>query len=121
MGHRLKNHPGRCRFLHGHNYFITVRVHGLPNADTGMVIDFHDLKLAVLLVLEEYDHAFVLEEGDECLSGLSDELRSRVIYVPFPPTAEMLAQHWKSSIQEAIPSHSVSIRVDETQMCGVSA
>lgn len=55
--HILPRHPGKCRFLHGHNYKVSVSVRGRPDPETGMVIDFYDLEDIVKReVLEHCDH-----------------------------------------------------------------
>jgi 6-pyruvoyltetrahydropterin/6-carboxytetrahydropterin synthase len=56
--HRLPDHPGPCRNLHGHNYRLVVRCEGPVDAPTGMVIDFFTLRKTVEeLVLARLDHA----------------------------------------------------------------
>lgn len=118
MGHRLKDHKGKCRFLHGHNYQVTVEVEGSVDPTTGMVIDFHDLKTAVRNALEPFDHAFVLQEGDNILREVDQE---RIIYLPFPPTAENLSRHWELAVGLALGGHfDLSISVRETRDCEVS-
>jgi 6-pyruvoyltetrahydropterin/6-carboxytetrahydropterin synthase len=46
----------KCRNMHGHSYKFTIYVEGKVNPDTGWVVDFHDLKLAVTPIVEELDH-----------------------------------------------------------------
>jgi len=41
---------------HGHNYMLEVTVVGEVDPKTGMVVNLFDLKLALLKVLEEFDH-----------------------------------------------------------------
>ena len=41
---------------HGHNYTLEVAVWGVPDPNTGMVINLVDLQVAVELVLEQFDH-----------------------------------------------------------------
>jgi len=53
--HYLPGHP-KCGELHGHNWKVTVAVHGEPNA-VGMVVDFGTLKRQVEDYLKNiYDH-----------------------------------------------------------------
>ncbi len=75
--HRLPWHPGRCRDLHGHSYRLEVTVEGRV-AESGMVLDFDDLKAVVQReVVARYDHTF-----------LNDLLEN--------PTAELVASDaWK--------------------------
>ena len=41
---------------HGHNYALEVAVTGVPDPNTGMVINLVDLQAAVEVVLEQFDH-----------------------------------------------------------------
>jgi 6-pyruvoyltetrahydropterin/6-carboxytetrahydropterin synthase len=54
--HYLRNYPGNCERLHGHNWTVeaVVRTEGLNDLDVG--IDFRDLKKIVAQVLAELDH-----------------------------------------------------------------
>lgn len=122
MGHRLKNHKGKCRFLHGHNYIVKVTVTGEVEAETGMVLDFAELKRATRAALDEFDHAFVLQNTDTMLKEVNHD-ENRIIYVDFPPTAEKLAEYWKDLIYAQLFPRSallaVHIGVRETRDCAV--
>lgn len=54
--HFLREYHGKCENLHGHNYRVRVYV-GADELDSeGMVVDFVELKRAMLQVLERLDH-----------------------------------------------------------------
>lgn len=55
--HRIPNHRGKCKNLHGHTYRLIVTIEG--DVESGMVIDFEDLKKIVDPVIEKYDHAYL--------------------------------------------------------------
>jgi len=58
--HLLPNHPGKCKNLHGHTYRLQVWCEGPVDAETGMVLDFADLKEAVQTrVLDRVDHTYL--------------------------------------------------------------
>lgn len=38
--HQLKDHPGKCKNIHGHTWKYEVRIKGYIDEKTGMVIDF---------------------------------------------------------------------------------
>jgi 6-pyruvoyltetrahydropterin/6-carboxytetrahydropterin synthase len=59
--HQLRNFRGKCEKLHGHNWRIDVFVKGEKLNDTGLLIDFKDLKDATNRILEELDHSFLNE------------------------------------------------------------
>lgn len=55
--HHLKGYPGSCAAFHGHNWEIEIFLRGNDLDDTGILVDFKDLKLAVGDVLESIDHS----------------------------------------------------------------
>jgi 6-pyruvoyltetrahydropterin/6-carboxytetrahydropterin synthase len=97
-GHRIPNHEGQCRHLHGHRYAIEVTLTGgvadhPGKADDGMVLDFGDIKrLTNQHVVEPWDHAFLVAKED---IGLVDFLNSlpnhKTVVMEHVPTIENLA------------------------------
>ena len=58
--HRLPRHPGKCRELHGHGYVLEVTVDLQVDPESGLAIDFHDMKEIVRKeVLEHLDHMYI--------------------------------------------------------------
>lgn len=58
--HRLKNHKGKCKNLHGHTYLLEVSITGKVDKKTGMIIDFSVLKQLVNdLAIEKLDHQYL--------------------------------------------------------------
>ena len=54
MGHTVTNHDSKCKHLHGHRYRIICTVEGniiTEGSAEGMVIDFTDLKKAMMEIL----------------------------------------------------------------------
>ncbi len=58
--HKLADHPGKCAQLHGHTYTLIVTVQGEPD-ESGMVIDFFEMKRIVNTVITELDHTYLNE------------------------------------------------------------
>jgi 6-pyruvoyltetrahydropterin/6-carboxytetrahydropterin synthase len=91
-GHRLMNHAGKCRFLHGHNAKVTIKVAAEYLDQSGMVMDFSDLKTVVKGFLdEEFDHQMLLHKDDpavEILQSVGEHVRLLDVH----PTAESLAK-----------------------------
>ncbi len=54
--HFLRNYPGNCEHLHGHNWEVEVAVTADRLNDIDVAIDFRDLKAAVKKVMSELDH-----------------------------------------------------------------
>lgn len=66
--HRLPNHDGKCRNLHGHSYRLQIEVSGLVvhhpgHPKDGMLVDFGDLKTAIKYhIWERLDHKYLNED-----------------------------------------------------------
>ena len=56
--HRLPNVPAghKCARLHGHSFQVEVHVSGEPDAHTGWVMDFADVKAAFAPLFNQLDH-----------------------------------------------------------------
>jgi len=57
--HELPKHEGKCKQLHGHRWVIEVTVDGVVKPNTGMIVDFADLKQTVNRILGYLDHGFL--------------------------------------------------------------
>lgn len=103
--HQLKNHNGKCRNLHGHNFKVKVQVQGECLLNEGssknMLVDFGDIKK----VIDFYDH-----------KHLNDVLDQE------QPTAELLAQTIANTIWDFdfCIITSISVTVWETAKQSVS-
>lgn len=111
MAHALKGYDGLCRNIHGHSYELLVTVKGIPVTDTasaklGMVMDFGDLKKIVRAhIVDEFDHALVLnrESANDVLPGA--EMFGRTIFVDYQPTSENMLIDFAARLKEQLPSH----------------
>ncbi|GAA0304601.1 6-pyruvoyl trahydropterin synthase family protein [Halarchaeum salinum] len=115
-GHRLRHHDGKCSRPHGHNYEISVTVTGTLSED-GWVVDKGD----VTDVVDEWDHRFLLEEGDPLIKAFeaSDDTDG-VVVLEHPPTAEVMGVLLEEKLSEALPDRvsDVSVAVRETaELC----
>jgi len=75
--HYIKNYPGKCARLHGHNWIVEAIVCGEKLNELGILVDFKDLKAALKDVLDGLDHQYLND-----LEFFADK----------NPTAENLAQ-----------------------------
>ena len=103
--HHLPNYDGDCSRVHGHSYRLQVGFTGTINPETGMLVDFKDIKKIVKThVVDVLDHQF-LNVVDK-----SGPLTN--------PTAENMIVWIKEKIEEfIIPSGHISlsfIRLYET-------
>jgi len=91
-GHRLMNHPGKCRHLHGHSARVAITLESAELNEQGMVCDFSDLKQFVgKWISETLDHNMLLHKNDPVLP-LLQEAGERLMVVDEHPTAEFLAK-----------------------------
>ncbi len=98
-GHRLMNHPGKCRHLHGHSVKAAVTITSERLDEQDMVCDFTELKTVVAdYVKEILDHNLLLHENDPLVPLLRDA-RERFMTLPEHPTAEVLARLIYQNIQ----------------------
>jgi 6-pyruvoyltetrahydropterin/6-carboxytetrahydropterin synthase len=91
-GHRLLNHQGKCRHLHGHNATAVIRLEAEELDELGMVCDFSDIgDFAKAWIEGAIDHNMLLHEADPVLPGLQ-AAGERVYVMPANPTAENIAK-----------------------------
>ena len=97
VAHRLLNHPGKCKNLHGHNYKIVYYLYakkfsgGGVEADSGMILDYYLVKEKVLKLIEAwFDHATILQDTDP-LADILEQAGVAVQKIPTRPTAENMA------------------------------
>lgn len=115
-GHRILHHDGKCSRPHGHNYEIQVELTGTLT-DEGWIADKGD----ITKIIDEWDHRFLLEEGDPLVeafeaSGDGDA----VVVFDYPPTAEVMSavleQRLLGELGENVTD--VAVEVSETgQLC----
>jgi len=94
LAHRLLNHKGKCRHLHGHRLRIEVTCSMLGVDHLGLVIDFSEIKARIGGWLDKnWDHGAVLNAADKELIALLHKQNSKVYVLDCNPTAENLATH----------------------------
>lgn len=111
-GHRILHHDGKCSRPHGHNYAVSVSVTGRLTEE-GWVVDKGD----ITEVISEWDHRFLVEDGDPLIeafdaSGDSDA----VVVLDHPPTAEVMSIVLEQRLLDALPASvsEVMVQVRET-------
>jgi 6-pyruvoyltetrahydropterin/6-carboxytetrahydropterin synthase len=91
-GHRLLNHQGKCRHLHGHNAKAVIRLEAEQLDPLGMVCDFSDIGNYVKRWIEQtLDHNMLLHRDDPVLPLLQQAGES-VYVMQTNPTAENIAR-----------------------------
>jgi len=92
--HTLRDYPGACSRMHGHNWKTEVEVKATALDDIGMGIDFKAIKRATRQITDELDHRYLNE------------------IVPFDeinPTAENIAAYIYKGVGELINNERVRV------------
>jgi 6-pyruvoyltetrahydropterin/6-carboxytetrahydropterin synthase len=117
MSHRLPFHKGGCYNIHGHSYKMMLELCGNPD-ENGMVLDYYEIDKIVIPILEEYDHALILDFQDEKAIKLIKELEFKYKIINTTSTSENLASHFLARFQEKFINfaniYSMTVRVYET-------
>lgn len=115
-GHRLMQHDGKCRHLHGHNARV-VLVLEAPDVDAGgMLVDFQVVRDRVGDWIDAtLDHRMLLHRDDPAVGPLR-ALGEPIVTFDFHPTAENLARRVFEQAREAgLPV--VEVEFWETSSC----
>ena len=59
--HSLRNYPGDCSRLHGHNWKVETEIQANELDELGLAIDFKTVKQVTKKVTDELDHGFLNE------------------------------------------------------------
>lgn len=117
MGHRLPEHFGLCKNIHGHSYKMIVEFEGELDKNQ-MVIDYYDVEKIINPVIEKLDHAFMVNANDKVVLEFLEKMNSKKVLVDFNSTAENICTYLLSEIKKTdLPSNIlyVKVRVYETQ------
>jgi len=116
MGHRLPEHFGNCKNIHGHSYKMIVEFEGELNKDE-MIIDFYDIDRIIKPLIEKFDHAFMVNENDTVVVEFLERIKSKKAVVDFNATVENICRFILGEIKKfELPKNifSVSVRIYET-------
>ncbi len=118
MAHRLPEHTGGCRNVHGHSYRMWVELTGEPD-ERGMVLDYFVLKGIVDPLIAEVDHAFLCDRSDNLIADFLKSSGLKAAYVDFPTTAENIAQWFFERFAKLFSAmkhlRELRVRIQETE------
>jgi 6-pyruvoyltetrahydropterin/6-carboxytetrahydropterin synthase len=117
MGHRLPEHFGLCKNIHGHSYKMIIEFEGELDKNQ-MVIDYYDVEKIINPVIEKFDHSFMVNKEDKIVLEFLEKMNSKKVVVDFNSTAENICSYLLNELKKCpIPSNitSVKVRVYETQ------
>jgi len=93
--HQLRNYPGDCARLHGHNWKLEVQVTANKLDDKGMVVDFKAIKQATNEIAGMFDH---------------HNLNEIAPFTHLNPTAENIAAYFYHALSEMLNDDRVKIK-----------
>ena len=92
--HTLRNYPGACSRMHGHNWKVELEVVATGLDDVGMGVDFREMKTAANEVGERLDHRY--------LNDLEP-------FTELNPTAENIAAYMYREIAAKLNSDTIRV------------
>jgi 6-pyruvoyltetrahydropterin/6-carboxytetrahydropterin synthase len=100
-GHALRNYKGACENVHGHNFKIQVTIEGQGLDQTGMLVDFLDVKQSMSDVIARLDHKFLNDVPPFDVKN---------------PSAENIAEYFYEELSSGLASNPVPVRVREVKV-----
>lgn len=106
--HNLRGYKGKCEALHGHNWKIEAVITAQEAGAQGLVVDFHIVKKALKIVLDEFDHKY---------------LNELAFFKKHNPTSENLAQYIFDALRKQLSKRSCCLKevtVWESDSCSAT-
>ena len=92
--HTLRDYPGACSRMHGHNWKIEAEVQATQLNEIGMAIDFKEIKREVRAIADELDHRYLND-----LAPFQD----------INPTAENIARYFFQRLAQRLNNERVHV------------
>jgi 6-pyruvoyltetrahydropterin/6-carboxytetrahydropterin synthase len=99
--HALRNYKGRCENTHGHNWRVEVLIEGERLDETGLLVDFIDVKNLMGGIIDRIDHQFLNE------------------IPPFDvvnPSAENIAEYFYQQMRAGLSDTPVPVRISAVKV-----
>ena len=93
--HSLRNYPGDCSRLHGHNWGVEVMVYSNKLDEKGIAIDFREIKKQTKVVAKRLDHQYL------------NEIKP---FDALNPTAENIAKYFFDEVGSLINNQDVRVK-----------
>lgn len=92
--HTLRDYPGACSRMHGHNWKIEAEVQATQLNEIGMAIDFKEIKREVRAIADELDHRYLNELAP---------------FQEINPTAENIARYFFQRLAQRLNNEQVQV------------
>jgi 6-pyruvoyltetrahydropterin/6-carboxytetrahydropterin synthase len=100
-GHALRNYKGACENVHGHNFKVQVTIEGDRLDDTGMLVDFLDVKQSMREVIARLDHVFLNDVSPFDVKN---------------PSAENIAEYFYEELDRRLAANPVPVQIREVRV-----
>lgn len=123
FAHRLLHHKGKCNNIHGHSGIAWINFTGEVDKQTGMMVDFNDIKKTIQAWIDEHwDHTLILNTDDADLLNAFRITPVKIHQTVGDPTMETLSRilHqvvWTMRADEKLPASLMlsRVRIQETE------
>lgn len=105
--HRLLNHRGKCKNVHGHDMRVQVWISGEKDKNTGLIVDFKEIED----IVQELDHSIVLNRQDE----LVQHIKTKMIQIDGDPTCENISELLFTNL-EVLKKKNPSIEIEKVRV-----
>lgn len=92
--HTLRDYPGACSRLHGHNWKVEAEVEATELNAMGMAIDFKEIKREIRGIVAQLDHYY---------------LNDIEPFTEINPTAENIAQYLYQALAVKMQPHAIKV------------
>ncbi len=92
--HTLRDYPGDCSRMHGHNWKLEVEMIARELNNVGMGLDFKEIKKATKLVAKELDHRYL------------NEIKP---FDKINPTAENIAAYFYQQLSDRLNTNTITV------------
>lgn len=103
--HRQLNDPGKCGFLHGHNWKVEIKIDAPISSlnECGYIIDYKKLKDLV----NNFDHKVLLNDEDP-LAPILKQQGQCVSVLPCEPTCENIANIFLEMVENIFADEDIN-------------
>ena len=100
--HALRNYPGVCARIHGHNWKVKIGLKSGQTDENGMTADYVDLKKIVDKLIARFDH---------------DLINDHPYFKNVNPTSEKIAEFMYNELEDKFPAgvQLESVQIWETE------
>ncbi|MEM7660508.1 MAG: 6-carboxytetrahydropterin synthase [Bacteroidota bacterium] len=91
--HRNEYVEGKCQNLHGHTYYVFVRLKFTSTDESGVSMLFESIDDVIDPIIKTLDHSTLVHEQDTLLLQAVDLLNSKRVMFARPTSAENLAKY----------------------------